>query len=104
MFVAIIRLDLEARPRDRRISILKLEESDIPTDPPGCLRKTNSLSEFQDHPELQQFILVRQYVCLFVYLFTFCLFIYVFIVCLFVYFICLCICLFVCLFVCVFVY
>ncbi|KAI6658611.1 hypothetical protein LOD99_15409 [Oopsacas minuta] len=46
-------IELEGRITDKRISVLK-SEIDIPNAPIGCLRKANSLSEFQDHPDLQQ--------------------------------------------------
>ena len=70
VITVVVRLEAEPKPTDRRVSVLKLE-SDIPIHSIGCLRKTNSLSEFQDHPELLGYPHVRKYFCLFVYLFVY---------------------------------
>ena len=63
--IVIIVCSLVGKVSDKRVNVLKLEH--IPNDAPGCLRKTDSLSEFQDHPELRHNS-VRS--CLFVYLFV----------------------------------
>ena len=68
LLLFLLLCSLVGKVSDKRINVIKLEH--IPNDAPGCLRKTNSLSEFQVHPDLRPNP-VRKYLLLFVcYLFS----------------------------------